>query len=84
MLIFSGHGIEILNVVIEICLVCAFYLHPERNWRIKIICSKFWKLLKFFSVGAIKQFSKAVKEIKNVKMAIGKILRRSITTLLPS
>ena len=63
MLIISGHGIEILNVVVEICLILAFHFHPEGKWRIKVICSKFWKFLKFFSVGAIKQFSKAVEGI---------------------
>ena len=37
MFVFRGHGIEVLDVIVEKCLVLAFFLHPERKDRIYIL-----------------------------------------------
>ena len=51
-------------MVIEVCLVLALVLHPERNSWIKIIFCEFWKLLKLIGVWAIKKLSKPESDNK--------------------
>ena len=45
MYITSGHGIEILDVVVEVGFILASILCPEWDWRVLIIVNKLWKSL---------------------------------------
>ena len=40
--ISSRHGIEIVDVVVEIRWILAHILIPEGNWWVKIIASELW------------------------------------------
>ena len=45
MYVTSGHGIKVLNVVIEVGFILASILGPEWDWRVLIIISKRWESL---------------------------------------
>ena len=45
MYVTSGHGIEILDVVVEVGFILASILGPERDWRVLILISKLWESL---------------------------------------
>ena len=65
MYVTSGHGIKVLDVIIEVGFILASVLGPEGDWRVLIIISKFWESLQLIRTWAIEQFSKAVQSLVN-------------------
>lgn len=55
----SGHGIEVLDVVVEVGSILAGILGPEWDWRVLIIFSKLWESLQLISTWAVEQLSKS-------------------------
>ena len=60
MYVTSGHGIEVLDMVIEVGFILARILGPEWDWRVLIIFSKLWESLQLISTWTVQQLSKSV------------------------
>lgn len=78
--IVGGHGIQILDVVVEVHRILALKLHPKWHLREKILFSEFRKFLKLRSVRTIKKFPKPEK-IVSIAMA-SSIDLQAITEML--
>ena len=60
-LVVSGHGVKVLDVVVEISIICTLESVPEWNRRVLVISSEFGEFSQLFSVGTVKKL--AISEI---------------------